>query len=47
VIPCEKIFPTVLMVLDICAAVCYVPTGDWRKVVYWTAAAVLTAVITW
>ena len=25
----------------------YIPTGDWRKVVYWLAAATLTVVVTW
>jgi hypothetical protein len=43
----HRLFPTILIVLDVCAAVGYVPTGDWRKVVYWLAAAVLTAVVTW
>ena len=43
----HKLFPTLLIVLDVCAAAGYVPTGDWRKVVYWLAAAVLTTVITW
>ena len=43
----QKLFPTLLIILDVCAAAGYVPTGDWRKVVYWLAAAVLTTVITW
>lgn len=43
----QKIFPTLLVILDVCAAMAYLPTGDWRKVVYWLAAATLTAVITW
>ena len=43
----EKVFPTMLIVLDVCAAAVYAPTGDWRKVVYWLAAATLTTVITW
>lgn len=43
----QRIFPTLLIVLSVCAAVGYVPTGDWRKVVYWLAAATLTAVVTW
>lgn len=42
-----KVFPTILMVLDICAAIAYVTVDDWRKTVYWTAAAVLTGVVTW
>jgi hypothetical protein len=43
----QKIFPTILIVLDVCAALTYLPAGDWRKVVYWLAAAVLTTVVTW
>lgn len=43
----EKILPTVLIVIDICAAVGYIPSGNWRQVVYWTAAAALTFVVTW
>lgn len=44
-----KVFPTVLIFLDVCAAVAYCPhwSQDWRKVVYWLAAAVLTTVVTW
>lgn len=42
-----KIFPTILIVLDMCAACGYISSGDWRKVVYWIAAAVLTTVVTW
>jgi hypothetical protein len=40
-----KFFPTLLIILDICAAAGYL--GDWRKVTYWLAAAVLTAVVTY
>jgi len=41
-----KIFPTALIILDICAAMTYIPTGNWRMTVYWIAAAVLTTVVT-
>jgi len=44
--PREKIFPTILIVLDVCAAVGYLG-ADTRKVIYWLAAAVLTAAVTW
>ena len=37
----EKIFPTVLMALDFCAAVPYAVKG------YWIAAGVLTFSVTW
>jgi len=45
--PKEKILPTILMLIDIGAAVMYMPTGDWRKVCYWLAASILTGVVTW
>lgn len=45
--PPEKILPTILMVIDLGAAAMYCPTGDWRKVIYWLAAATLTYVVTW
>ena len=41
-----KIFPTILIALDLGAAVVYGISGDWRKVVYWVAAAVLNAAVT-
>jgi hypothetical protein len=43
----QRLFPTILIVLSVCAAVAYIPTGDWRKVVYWLSAATLNAVVTW
>jgi len=43
----ERFFPTLLIILDVCAAVGYMPAGNWRKVVYWLAAATLTTVVTW
>lgn len=42
-----KIFPTILIVLDVCAALGYLSTGDWRRVVYWMAAGLLTYTVTW
>jgi hypothetical protein len=41
----QQILPTLLIVIDICAAVAYFP-DDWRKVIYWIAAAALTYVVT-
>lgn len=41
-----KLFPIVLIVLDVAAGMVYSCHGDWRKTVYWIAAAVLTAVVT-
>ncbi len=42
----EKLFPTLLIIMDICAAIAYIPTGDFRRVVYWLAAATLTYCVT-
>ena len=43
----NKIFPTLLIFMDVCAAFGYIPAGDWRKIVYWLAAATLTYVVTY
>ena len=43
----NKIFPTILIILDIFAAAGYIPDGDWRKIIYWLAAATLTFTVTW
>lgn len=42
-----KIFPTVLIALDVCAAIAYAVAGDFRRTIYWTAAAVLTVSVTY
>lgn len=42
-----RIFPTTLIVLDVFAAAAYACGGDWRRVIYWTAAAVLTSSVTY
>ncbi len=42
-----QIFPTILIILDLFAAVGYIPSGDYRRVIYWIAAAILTACVTW
>ena len=41
-----KVFPVALIVLDVAAAVVYVACGDWRRFIYWLAAATLTATVT-
>lgn len=41
-----RIFPTALMALDALAATAYGCNGDWRRTVYWLAAATLTATVT-
>jgi Cdc6-like AAA superfamily ATPase len=42
----EQIFPLLLILLDVCAAVVYAGKGDVRKTIYWLAAAVLSAAVT-
>ena len=42
-----QIFPTILIVLDIAAAIVYACHGDWRRVIYWLAAAVITGSVTY
>lgn len=41
------IFPTILILLDCCAALVYLSHGDWRKFIYWIAAAILTVTVTY
>ena len=44
----NKVFPTVLIALDILAALAYALDGGYlRKCVYWLSAAALTASITY
>jgi hypothetical protein len=40
------IFPIVLTTLDICAGATYFISGDWKRGIYWLAAATLTLCIT-
>ena len=42
----EKVFPIVLIFLDVCASAVYGCGGDVRRAVYWLAAGVLTACVT-
>jgi hypothetical protein len=42
----EQLFPVLLIMLDIGAAVVYACGQDWRLGIYWLAAAVLTATVT-
>ena len=42
----QQILPTILMAIDLGAGAVYLMAGDWRKAIYWAAAATLTAVVT-
>lgn len=43
----EYVFPSVLIALDVAAAMPYALQRDWRMAVYWIAAATLTACVTY
>ena len=42
-----KLFPTVLIILDVAAAIPYMFQKDLRMTVYWLSAALLTFSVTW
>lgn len=42
----EKIFPTILIILDVGASIVYFSQGDIKRGVYWLAAMTLTVCIT-
>ena len=42
-----KTFPTVLIILDVSAAIPYMFQKDLRMTVYWLSAALLTFSVTW
>lgn len=42
----QFIFPTIMITLDLLAGVIYMMHGDYRKLIYWVAAAVLNAAVT-
>lgn len=42
----EFFFPMLLITLDLCASGVYFLQADWRRSIYWLAAAVLTLCVT-
>lgn len=42
-----KLFPTILIALDVLSALVYFCKGDFRHFIYWSACAVLTATVTY
>ena len=42
----DWIFPTILILLDLGAAVMYALSGDFKMTIYWVAAAVLNCCVT-
>jgi hypothetical protein len=43
----EYLFPTVLIALDVLAAIPYTAKGNIRMMIYWLAPATLTACVTY
>ena len=41
-----KLFPTILILLDLGASIVYFTQLDWRRGIYWIAAGILTLMIT-
>lgn len=41
-----KIFPLLLIILDLGAAVMFVSRKDWGNIIYWLAAAILNIAVT-
>ena len=41
------IFPSILIALDVLSAIAYGFSRDWRQVIYWLAAATLSACVTY
>jgi hypothetical protein len=41
-----KVFPVILLALQVAAAITYACHGDWRKTLYWLFAGGLTVVVT-
>lgn len=42
----EKIFPLILIIIDFLSAVPYAVSGDYKKSIYWVAAAILNICVT-
>lgn len=40
------LFPSALIALDLAAGIVYLTGGDWKRAIYWAAAAILTATVT-
>jgi hypothetical protein len=42
-----RVFPTIIVVLNVCAAGSYALGGDWRQCIWWLAAATGLVCITY
>ena len=43
----EKLFANVILILDIGASIVYLCQGDYRRGIYWFAAALITATVSY
>jgi len=41
-----RVFPVIMIAMSACASAVYLYDGDFRRTIYWAAAAVLTASVT-
>jgi hypothetical protein len=46
-IPPSRVFPAIMLMLNVCAAGGYALGGDWRQCIYWLAAATCLVCITY
>lgn len=42
----EKIFPLILIILDMLSAIPYAINGDFKKSIYWVSAGILSICVT-
>jgi hypothetical protein len=42
-----KLFPTIMIVIQIICALGYVQVKDWKKVLYWISGALITISVTY
>jgi hypothetical protein len=42
----SMLFPLLLLLGNICAAICYAISGEWKRALYWAASSVCIASIT-
>ena len=45
--PAARVLPTVIIAISAAAGIVCAACGDWRRVIYWIAAATLNAAVTY
>ena len=43
----EKIFPTIILVMQFGAMVMYAAKGDWKRAAYWVGACIIVGTVTY